>query len=247
MSADRKTAIPERLRTSEAVFVLMSESTRLPYVECDPETFDDQILLFFSENDARRAAAELIREKMAVRIARIENKNFLSFYTGLFTLGVNCIAAHDGSSSRTEAVQLNELIQRGGADSLPKGQVRVENPELHLTAIYFVQELRRNQGQTLTQELKDLYEEMLAHFGKGRYIVAVGQDQGIPALKGKEGQIYQPLFTDFLEFTKFNRENLFRAMVVEADKITKLIPKESSGVVINPLGVNVQFKLAGRE
>lgn len=246
MSVDTKTAILERLRTSDAVFVLLSESTRLPYVECDPETFDDQILLFFTEDDARKTAAGLIRDKIAVRIARIENKNFLSFYTSLFTLGVNCIVVNDGSS-RTEAIQLNELVRREGADKLPKGQVRVENPELHLTAIYFVQELHKNPGQEMTKELKELYEEMLAHFGRGRYIVAVGQDQGIPALKGKEGQVYQPLFTDFLEFQKFNRENLFRAMVVEADKITKLIPKESTGVVINPLGVNVQFKLAKRE
>ncbi len=246
MSVDMKTAILERLRTSEAVYVLMSESTRLPYVECDAETFDDQILLFFAEEDAKKTAAGLISNKTAVRIARVENKNLLAFYTSLFTLGVNCIIVNDGTS-RKVAVQLNELIRREGADKLPKGQVRVENPELHLTAIYFVQELRKNPGQTMTEELKELYEEMLAHFGRGRYIVAAGQDQGIPALKGNDGQIYQPLFTDFLEFQKFNRENLFRAMVVEADKIPKLIPKESSGVVVNPLGVNVQFKLARRE
>ncbi|MEZ3486815.1 MAG: SseB family protein [Lachnospiraceae bacterium] len=246
MSADMKTVTLERLRTSEAVFVLLSDSTRLPYVECDSGTFDDQILLFYEEEDAKRAATGLVRDKTAVRVARIENKNFLSFYTSLFTLGVNCIVINDGTARRV-SVQLNELIRREGPDKLPKGQVRVENPELHLTAIYFVQELRKNQGRKMTEELKELYEEMLAHFGKGRYIVAVGQDQGIPALKGKEGQVYQPLFTDFLEFQKFNRENLFRAMVVEADKITKLLSKESSGVVINPLGVNVQFKLAGRE
>ena len=66
MSVDMKTAILERLRTSEAVYVLMSESTRLPYVECDAETFDDQILLFFAEEDAKKTAAGLISNKTAV-------------------------------------------------------------------------------------------------------------------------------------------------------------------------------------
>ena len=35
-----------------------------------------------------------------------------------------------------------------------------------------------------------------------------------------------------------------RPMVVEADKILNLLPAGSAGIVINPLGVNVQLKMA---
>ena len=35
-------------------------------------------------------------------------------------------------------------------------------------------------------------------------------------------------------------------MVVEADKIRNLLPPESEGVVLNPVGVNVQFKIRKR-
>ena len=240
----KKTAL-EMLRLSKAVYVLLSGCTRLPYVECDAETYDDQILLFYREDEANRRAEELLEEKILVQVVKVEQKSFLPFYTSLYPMGVNCIVVNDGMPDRI-AVQLNELIRRNRPDQLPEGQIWVENPELHLTAIYFMQELHRNQGQAMTEEMKELYEEMLAHFGRGKYIFGVRRDKGIPALKGKDGKMYQPLFTDSQEFQKFNGSNGLHAMVVEADKLRNLLPAQSEGVVLNPLGVNVQFQIRKR-
>lgn len=245
MSEDMKKTALEMMRVSEAVYVLLSGCTRLPYVECDAETYDDQILLFYREEDAKRRAQELLKEKTLVQVIKVEKKSFLPFYTSLYPMGVNCIVANDGMPDRT-AVQLNELIRREHPNQLPEGQVWVENPELHLTAIYFMQELHKNQGQAMTETMTELYEEMLAHFGRGKYIFAVRQDKGIPALKGKDGKMYQPLFTDSQEFQKFNGTNRLRAMVVEANKVQNLLPAQSEGIVLNPLGVNVQFKIRKR-
>lgn len=245
MSVEIKKTALEMLRVSEAVYVLMSGCTRLPYVECDSETYDDQILLFYGVDDAKRRAKELLEEKILVQVIKVEQKSFLPFYTSLYPMGVNCIVVNDKMPDRT-AIQLNELITRNRPEKLPEGQVWVENPELHLTAIYFMQGLHKNQGKAMTEELTSIYEEMLAHFGRGKYIFAVRADKGIPALKGKDGKLYQPLFTDFQEFQKFNGPNKLRAMVVEADKLANLLPAESEGVVLNPLGVNVQFKIRKR-
>lgn len=243
---DRKKSVLEALRTSDECYTLLSRMTNLPYVECDPKTFDDQILLFFHEDDAGKAANRLLKEKAPVQVIKIEKKSFLMFYLSLYPMGVNCIAVNDGVSGRI-AVQLEELVQRADPKKLPEGQMWVENPQLHLTAIYFVQEIRKNPGQALTDEMKELYEEMLAHFGRGRYIFVMREDRGILVLKGKDGQAYQPLFTDPHEFQKFDREKKFRAMVVDAGKLPELLPPECSGVVINPMGVNVQLKLAKRD
>lgn len=245
MSEDRKKTALEMLRVSEAVYVLLSGCTRLPYVECDPVTYDDQILLYYKEEDAKRRAKELLGEKALVQVIKVEKKSFLPFYISLYPMGVNCIVVNDRMPERI-AVQLSELIPRSRPEQLPKGQVWVENPELHLTAIYFMQGLHKNQGQEMTEEMTELYEEMLAHFGRGKYIFAVRKDKGIPALKGKDGKLYQPLFTDSQEFQKFNGPNQLRAMVIEADKVRNLLPPESEGIVLNPMGVNVQFKIRKR-
>lgn len=243
MSVDKKKQTLEKLRNSEAIYVLASAGTNLPYVECDRDTYDDQVLVFYKEEDARKKMADLREKKNPIQIIKVEKKSFLMFYTSLYPMGVNCIVTDDGTAKRA-AVQLNELISRNDPGQLPKGQVWVENPALNLTAIYFMQEFHKNRGQAMTEEMKELYEEMMAHLGRGKYIFAVRKDQGIPALKGKDGQLYQPLFTDIQEFGKFNRQNQLRAMVVEADKIPNLLPAGSAGIVINPLGVNVQLKMA---
>ena len=42
-----KQAVLGRLRDTKALYVVVSACTKLPYVVCDPETFDDEVLVFF--------------------------------------------------------------------------------------------------------------------------------------------------------------------------------------------------------
>ena len=163
---------------------------------------------------------------------------FLPFYTGLFPMGVNALLVDRGTDSEI-CVQLTELVRRQDEEKLPEGQMRIENPQMHLTALYFVQEFRKKDGGKMTEKLQELNDEMLAHFQKGRYIVAMREKEGIPVLKQKDGKTYQPVFTDIPEFRKFDKEKKFKASVVEASKIPDIILNGVSGVAVNPLGVNI--------
>ena len=42
------------LRNAEEMYVFMSLCTKMPYVLCDEETFDDEVLLYYTEEDAQR-------------------------------------------------------------------------------------------------------------------------------------------------------------------------------------------------
>ena len=168
----------------------------------------------------------------------MKNQMFLPFYTGLFPMGVNALLVDRGTDSEI-CVQLTELVRRQDEEKLPEGQMRIENPQMHLTALYFVQEFRKKDGGKMTEKLQELNDEMLAHFQKGRYIVAMHEKEGIPVLKQKDGKTYQPVFTDIPEFRKFDKEKKFKASVVEASKIPDIILNGVSGVAVNPLGVNI--------
>ena len=87
----------------------------------------------------------------------------------------------------------------------------------------------------------------MAHFSRGRYIVAFEADKGIPLLKDKKDDTYQPVFTDIMEFQKFNRENRFRTAVIPAEKIPDLLAPETKGVTINPMTVNLQLQIRKKE
>ena len=103
-----------------------------------------------------------------------------------------------------------------------------------------------DQGK-LTEELKGLQEEILVNYGRGRFIVAVHKENGMPMLKQKNGDAYQPIFTDILEFRKFNKEDQFKTMAIEAKNVPKMLVNEAKGVVINPYGVNLQIPIVRPE
>jgi len=137
-------------------------------------------------------------------------------------------------------IQLTEFVRRKDPEESKNGKVWVENPELHLTMLYYMQDLRRQPNQEITPELNDLQEEIGAHFTKGRYIVPLPEEgNGIPLVKLKSGDIFQPIFTDVIEFQRFNREKKFRPVVVDALKLAQVLPEEAKGIVLNPLGVNM--------
>ena len=210
------------LRNAEEMYVFMSLCTKMPYVLCDEETFDDEVLLYYTEEDAQREGKKLIEQRIPIHIV-------------------------DKNMESEARLQLGELVIRPNTEDLPDGKVWVENPQLHLTALYFMQEMRRQEKPELTEELKGLQEEILVNYGRGRFIVAVHKENGMPMLKQKNGDAYQPIFTDILEFRKFNKEDQFKTMAIEAKNVPKMLVNEAKGVVINPYGVNLQIPIVRPE
>lgn len=255
MSEENKSTVPSegmkqengeamaRLRNADGVYVFMSVCTRMPYVYCDSDTYDDAVILYYTEEDAQREGKKLIEQKIPIQIARVEKAQMLGFFSSLYPIGVNGIAVNRGMEDEI-LIQLNELVRRPDPSQLPEGKILVENPQLHLTALYFMQEMRRQKEPKLTEEMKELQEEILVNYGRGKFIVAVHKENGIPLLKQKDGDAYQPIFTDILEFKKFNKENQFKNAAIDAQKIPQILVEDAKGVVINPYGVNLQIPVA---
>lgn len=240
---EEKKKLLEKLRSAEAIYVLMSDCTRMPFVECDAETFDDQVFVYFDEEAAKKEAQLRAEEK--VRVTKIENKFLLPFFTGLYPMGVNCIVTEKGTMQEA-SLQLGELVVRNVKEAEKQGKTVVENPELHLTAIYFMQKLRTLSNPQMTDELRELNEEMMAHYMRGRYIVGVAEKNTMPILKQKDGKTLQPIFTDMQEFMKFrsvNREDQLKTAIIEAARIPEIIAKEAAGIVVNPYGINLVLQI----
>ena len=71
------------LRTPGELYVIMSGATRLPFVFCDEETFDDEIFLYYRADDAKEKAKELQGKRYASAVVKLEDKQLLAFYTSL--------------------------------------------------------------------------------------------------------------------------------------------------------------------
>lgn len=237
---EEKVALMQKLRDSEEIFTLFSLCTKCPYVVCDPETFDDEVILFFNGEDAQEEARHRVEEKIPVNIVRLEKEQKLLFFSNLFTMGVNALLIKHGEETR--CIQLEELVKRRKPEQ-EEGKVWVENPELLLTILYYTQEIRRRPGVDQEPAVKALEEEMLAHFKKGRYIFAVEEEsKQTPLVKLKE-DLFHPIFTDIMEFQRFNREKKFLPVVVTAANLPKQIAPNAKGVVIDPVSVNMVLNL----
>lgn len=235
-----KMKVLERLRTTEELYVLMSAFTRMPYVSCDQETFDDEVFLFFDGDAAQKEAKQLIEAGNLVHIAKVEKNLLLQFYLSLYPLGVNCLHINKGTDGEMQ-IQHADLVTRGDNKTDENGRIIVENPEFHLTALYFIQEFKKHPATEVPEELTEIYDEMRAHFERGQYIVPTKEGEGIPLLKKEEGLTYFPLFTDAQEFQKFNLEGKFSGGILPVEKITEILPEDVVGVVVNPFGVNLML------
>lgn len=244
MSVD-KTKVLVQLQQRENIYVIYSKCTRMPFVLCDSETYDDEVFIFFEEEDGNEAVQRFIAEENPVQMVKIEKKNYLPFYSGLYPMGVNCLVINKGTGAEI-AVQLEDLVRRPENQKMPEGTVRIENREFHLTALYFMQELRRKPHTELTEILRELQEELLTHYSEGTFILAVREDKGIAIMKQKDGKTLLPIFTDVQEFQKFqaiNRNTKFGTAMVTPEKIAGFLPKDAAGVLVNPIGVNLPLKV----
>ena len=71
-NTNQKIETLNKLRTTEAIYVLMSSCTRMPYVVCDPETFDDEILLYYTEAEAKEEAMKLQKEGNPMQLVKVD-------------------------------------------------------------------------------------------------------------------------------------------------------------------------------
>lgn len=236
-----KLTVMTQMKGSECMFLIFSAATRSPFVFCDPETFDDEVFLFLNEEDCRAKCLKLQAQKELIQMVRLEQSQYLMFYSSLFMMGVNALVVTLGDES--VVFQLEEIVRRGEQTERKDGTVWVENPQLVLTAMYLMQEVRKNGGR-MTKDNQASLEEIVANFSKGKIIQPMRREnKSIPLLKLPGGEQYQPIFTDIMEFQKFNRENQFAPLVIDAIKMPTLLMKEAVGVIINPLGVNMPLKI----
>ena len=54
METNEKKAFLEELQKTPEIYVIMSVCTKMPYVYCEPESYDDQVFLFHKEEDAKK-------------------------------------------------------------------------------------------------------------------------------------------------------------------------------------------------
>lgn len=242
-----KKSIPEL----EKVFIIYSRLTHLPYVECNKDTFDDESFLYTEEEKAVEMVKALTEEKKAAVAIKVEKKDLLQTLSGFFTYGINMLVFRTGKEEHR--FQLTELIKRPDFSKIPKEkrpmgmEEPVENPQLQLSMIYFLQELRRGVEKTDREKYRELEEEMAVNLQRARYFMPVQEAEKdgnkvmqLLMIKLKDGTAMLPIFSDGLEFFRFRGKEETKLLLTDLEKMAKMtLPDEAGGFLLNPAGVGL--------
>lgn len=246
----------KKIEKFEYLYVLFNQQMGVPFIECDEQTFDDQVYVYTTEEMAQNGARPYTQDKILLQVLKIPNKVFDGFFQGLYNFGINAVMVQDeGAPVR---VQLDQLTKKPDLEAMKSDQIPRSNPELQLTAVYFMQELRRplERNQEEKMRLHNLEEEMAHNLLRSRFIITFdttnikgkwdpkdkSQKVKIPLIKSKDGKVFQPVYTDFSEFQKFNAKNKgmkLNLTAVPYDQLKNFLVKESLGFAFNPGGFNL--------
>lgn len=233
----------KEIQGRENIFVAYSQTTKLPYVTCGEESFNDQAWFFTEEEAIKEFGKKKIEEKVLLMGMRYEKKDFPKMYGLLFSIGVNTIMWNDGGEQME--IDLERIVRKPDLSKVEPQKRPLINPTLQLSGIYFMQELRRPVPQEEHKNLRALEEEVIVNLRKSDFLVAM-QRKGdepdkinIPYLKNKESKILQPVFSDVMEFEKFAKGKKLRIAKVPFNKLPNILIEQAESLVINPMGFNL--------
>ena len=233
----------KQLQNRDVVFVAYSQATKLPYVTCDEESFNDQAWVFSTEEGIKEFGKKKLEDKILLMGMKYEKKDFPRFYGTLYAIGVNTVIWADGED-RTE-VDLTDIAKQADLSKLEPDKRPLFNSTLQLSGIYFMQELRRPVKKEERKNMRELEEELIANLLKSDFLIAMDKDPevphkvNIPFLKNKEGNVLQPAFSDIMEFEKFAKGKKLRAARVPFAKLPDVLIPQAKAMVVNPMGINL--------
>lgn len=255
MTADNRLMI-KNLQKLDFFYSISSRATSLTFARCDETTFDDQAYLFCEESDAIDFCNKLNADGYPCAVVKVEKPQMQNFYTGLYLTGINRTAFHNGTGF--SYLPLEEIITIRKPEQNPMAPP-LSNTALQLTAIYFLQELRRPgldaRNAEHVRKIRELEQELMADLVRSRFILALdvtdvkgkldlkmpNPDLKMPYLKNPSGDILQPAFSDLWEFEKFRGKNRrkLQPVTVPFKGLIQAMIKEAKGYALNPSGFNL--------
>ena len=241
----------KELQARETVFVAYAQTTRLPYVTCGEETYNDQVWFFADEERVKEFGKKKLEEKVLLMGMKYEKKDFPKMYGLMFAIGANSVIWNNGTEEIE--IDLERIVRKPDLSQVEPAKRPLINSTLQLSGIYFMQELRRPVAKEEHKNLRELEEELIVNLKKSQFLVAMEVDKenpkkiNVPYLKNKEGQILQPVFSDVMEYEKFARGKKFRLAKIPFAKLPEILNTQAEAMVFNPLGFNLilnkeQFK-----
>lgn len=194
MPAGQSTA--EEVKNLNEAYALFSPLTNMPYVECEEENFNDQVLLYAKKEDADAAAEDYGKKGIRVTVKELKTVevyvpvkadqpnggkkkmyfNQVRQHLGILPfMGVNALG-YKPEGKPLQTIELTDILPEGFEKKM--GSNTLYQPNLQLTGLYLMQEARRKKEFVDMKNLQALDEEFSSNLIKSRIFIAVLPPEG---------------------------------------------------------------------
>lgn len=246
----------KKIQGLKEIIILCFQPTKMPYVECDPETFDDLVHMFSNEKEAEDFVKEYRELQHPVALMKIPQQHAPMVISSFYSFGANAVVFHDNGTKT--CLQLEEVVKKPRVfeEQKKNDKLPLINPSLQLSIIYFMEEMYRKVEHDMDR-IHELEEEMVANLIRSKYIVASkaanedekfdpknpNQKRVINYIKDKEEQVFLPVFSDVGEFQRFYKEkaNGMGMLVMPFQNLKNHVLADTKAILLNPAGNNLRI------
>ena len=238
--------VMKKFQSLSEIHVPFSAATNMPFVTCDEETYNDQVWIFTTLEDANKFVKKYAEEKIILRDIIVKKEVFGDFFMDLHSMGINELVFCDNNVSHK--LEFSKFVKLPDYSKIPKNKQPLLNPELQLSTVYFFQEIKRPGVEPNKEKLEPLAEEMYANLAKSRFLLPVMKKETedkkevllFPYLTDKNGNKFQPVFSDHPQYMKHIRKNKpegnSRILLVGIEELQKYLLPHVQGYMLNPDG-----------
>lgn len=238
----------------DSLLVMIEQATKLPFIEWDEEDGEDQIYVFTSQDKFKDKVKSYMDMKHKVMGASLEKDIRHKFFADLYAYGVSQVVVCTSDSE--VKLKLPQIIHKPSFDHIPEKMRPLLNPELEISVIYFMQELAREIAQEEKKNIKELEEEMARNISISKYMIAVKLKEApaedwdgrleegkfdIVFITNQDGETYLPIFSDVVEFNKFNLKKEFLSIIISVDQLMEFFGGNCMGAILNPSSLSFRL------
>lgn len=229
----------------DTIWSPISQHTRSCYVEIKDNI--PTAYIFTRQDYCEEFRERLSNAMLLVRTVANPVNLRLQMFSDFLRSGIQRIIIDSGHVY--QEILISDMIKENDP---PSGQVRkpVKNPEVVVCANILVQEMSRRNAPPV------LRENLIKAVTRGEFLVPanknvkydetgkieIGSQISFQMIRNPQGHNFIPVYTDLIEFKKFDTEDKFAGIIVPFAGIKPLLEK-AEGIVINPQGANVPLNM----
>lgn len=240
MENEDKSVLPkilEQLKTTEKLWTVLVRVTNNFYLGVEQDRAS--AYLFTDREYADNFAREVKWGGIQAKYLEVKPEQRITFFNDLVRSGFDVVTIDKGEDM--VSLSLFGIIERGA-----ESDDTILNPTLIRAANQFYQEIARKHA------IKPMQDLLCREIYKGRYLVpvaAASDTEGRQLIENTGKEIYAvlnapeskkflPVFTDWSEFAKYDKQKKCDAVAVSFGDFKKLIRKVDA-IALNPFGFNL--------